>query len=321
MEALEPASTSFLMAEALEPDNVEAQYYLGIVAERFMDFEEALSRYRRAADLDDADAQYVVAAAEMLIELDRLDEAEAYLDSRRLSFEHSAGVRQTLGHIALLRGNTEKAVELFNEARLLAPDDLGVLEDLTRAQIETGRFAEAEYNLSRLLAAEQNESRRDLKHLRARCLIEVDRPVEARSLLHELTTGPEGELDLRAWIALGQIAQQLNDAPGLRRAATRVVGIAPQRPEGYMFRALTHRKDGNLRKALAAVEQAVERRDDDPTPLVLRGLVQEELGMLDAAEFSYLAALGDDPENAAARRMLDWLETRRTVAGVDDEEG
>ena len=47
--------------------------------------------------------------AEMMIDSDQLDEAEAFLVERKADFEYSAGVRQTLGHICLLRGDAEKA--------------------------------------------------------------------------------------------------------------------------------------------------------------------------------------------------------------------
>ena len=46
------------------------------------------------------------------------------------NFPSSAGVRQTLGHIAMMKNDVKRAAELFNEARLLAPDDNGILEDL-----------------------------------------------------------------------------------------------------------------------------------------------------------------------------------------------
>ncbi len=80
---LEEARASFLSAETLDPTFVEAQYYLGIVHERFNDAEEALTRYQRAMQLDPANAQYVVAAGEMLVHLGRVDEAERMLEQHR----------------------------------------------------------------------------------------------------------------------------------------------------------------------------------------------------------------------------------------------
>ena len=104
-----------------------------------------------AAQLDPASPQYSLAAAEMMIDQCHLDQADDFLRARGPAFEHVAGVRQTLGHIAMMRGEHEAAAAFFNEARLLAPDDKAILEDLVRAQVAIGQYAQAEFNLTRLL--------------------------------------------------------------------------------------------------------------------------------------------------------------------------
>ncbi len=100
---------------------MDAQYYQGVIAERVDRKDEALTRYTKAAELDGTNPQYAVAAAEMMIDLGRVKDAERYLLERRAAFDNNAGVRQLLGHLALINGQADKAVELLNEARLLAP--------------------------------------------------------------------------------------------------------------------------------------------------------------------------------------------------------
>lgn len=298
---LESALLCFQQAEALNPDAVEAHYYQGIVLERFQQPEKALVKYQKAAELEPSNAQYVVAAAEMMVDLNRLDEAEQYLTSRSASFEHNAGVRQTLGHIAMLRGDAKKAVELFNQARLLAPDDPVVLEDLIHAQIMTGQFAEAEFNLGRLLKAPSNKDRRDLQHLRAKCLTRLDRPLEAREILIALTSDDAGQKDVDAWIELGAVSYTLKDQNRLRMAAARVMALAPARHDGFTLRALWQRRGGDLNGALESLAKAVERRGTAIEPLMLQGLVLQELGRDSEARAVFAAVLAEDPNNESAR--------------------
>ena len=104
MSELDGALDSLHTGEALAPENTDAQYYLGLVYERLASYDEALTHYQAAAELDPEEAQYVVAAAEMFIDAGRVDEAEEYILSRRDRFDHNAGVRQTLGHIAMMQG-------------------------------------------------------------------------------------------------------------------------------------------------------------------------------------------------------------------------
>src|SRR5262245_15596704 len=103
MSDIEKASQAFANAEGLDANNVDVWYFQGILNERIGKTEEALRRYMGAAERDPSNAQYVIATTEMLMQLDHLDEAAAFIEARADTFEHSAGVQQVLGHIAMLK--------------------------------------------------------------------------------------------------------------------------------------------------------------------------------------------------------------------------
>jgi Flp pilus assembly protein TadD len=317
----EESMASLGKAEVLDPEDVDTQYFLGVAYERIGEKESAMERYQRAAELDTARAVYAVAAAEMLIDIGRTDDAETYLKDRLDLYRHNAGIRQTLGHIAMMRGDAEQAATWFTEARFLAPEDPGVQEDLARAELASGRFAEAEFNLAELLRNEEFAPRRDLQHMRARCLVEVDRPVEARDVLVSLTETEGGEKDLDAWIQLGHVSYQLRDMARVRRAAGRVIALAPQRSEGYLLRALQQRGTGDLEGAMASLDLAIQRSNTDPTPLILRGLIAQQADMPGLARSSFEAAQKLDPQNESVSRMIAALDAQyaETFATVPDD--
>jgi tetratricopeptide (TPR) repeat protein len=323
--AMDEAMDALRRAESVDPASHDAKYYLGIAHERILDRAAALTYYRAAAELDPANAQYAIATAEMMMETGDLAGAREFLESRGPTFRHHAGVRQTLGHTALLQGDRARAAEMFNEARLLAPDDTQIAEDLARVLIDLGDFAQADIHLSRLLREaaeapatentritradgrpvkrEPAPTRRDLLALRALCLAKLDRPVEARDLLLQLTRPPEGDNDVNAWIALGEVSFVLRDQSRLRQSASRVVGLAPQRPEGHTLRALAARSAGDLPAAVVAARRAAELRPDADT-LTLLGLLQHESGDVDAARqtLGNAARLGG-PDSPASRAL------------------
>jgi Flp pilus assembly protein TadD len=303
MGNIEQASASFKEAQTIDPKTVEAPYYQGILAERLGRTQEALTLYLQANELDPSAPQYVLAASEMMIDLGELDRADAFLREHRENFENNAGLRQTLGHIAMIRGQPEQAIELFHEARLLAPDDGAILEDLVRAQIATGRFAQAETNLARLLSNEENASRRDLMHMRVQCLLQLRRPVDARNVLLTLTTGNEGAADLEAWMALGKVAFELRDQSRLRDAAARVISLAPERPEGFVLRALNQRRAGQLGQARENLITALSKQMDVST-LLLLGSVCQDMDRTDEARRAFARALELDPSSVEARSLL-----------------
>jgi Flp pilus assembly protein TadD len=314
MGDLAGAIRSLEHAESLNPSNVDAQYFLALTHERASDKPRALARFMRAAELDPANPQYLVAAAETLVDLGRVAEARTLLESHLDSLGHAPGVVQTLGHVALIEGDAERATELFGEGRLLAPGDQGIIEDLARAQMLVGDFAQAEYNLATLLEKPGAASRRDLKHMRAQCLLKVGRPVEARAILLALTNDAAGQSDLRAWIELGNVAFELRDMNRVRQASQRVQALAPDRSEGHLLRALWQRHRGDLPAALQSANLAVERRGAEISPLLLRGLIQREMGDLSGARASFRLAQTDQPENAQIRTLLALVESEQLAA-------
>ncbi len=311
---LEGALKSIDAALALDEKFTDAHYYKGIVLERFSMPDLALEAYRKAFETDPTNPQYLVAGAEMLIDAGRLDEAEAVLTEARRGFEHNAGVRQTLGHIQMIRGESREAVTLFSEASLLAPDDLGLQEDLARAQVASEMFAEADTTLRRLLAKQDKSPRRDLMQLRVKCLLELNRPVEARTALLRLTSDEQGETDVPSWILLGNVSLLLGDEHRLRECGQRLIAMAPERPEGYGLLAIWQRTAGHPEAAAKTIERAASLGVADASTLVLQGLIYQDLGRTDAASRSFAAALERDPSSRDARRLLE--RSRAVTSGM-----
>lgn len=300
---MEQAFKSLARASELDPSNAEAPYYTGIAYERIAQPQKAMEYYSKAADLDPENAQYAIATAESMTDIGQIEEAEKYLTTRQGAFEHNAGIRQTLGHIATMRGDHARAAALLNEARLLAPDDLGITEDLVRAQIATGKYNDAEFNLTKMLQSPTLADRRDLQHLRVRCLVEVDRMLEARELAIKLTQGDVGQSDVESWIQLGNISYVLKDSIRTKQAAARVVALAPDRAEGYVMQGLHYRREGNLEHARISFQRAAQIQPDSET-LVMLGLVQRDLNQTGAARQSFAEAVKQNPNDPTASQLL-----------------
>jgi tetratricopeptide (TPR) repeat protein len=279
-----------------------------VIYERVGQHSDALARYKRAMEIDSGNAQYVVAAAEMLINQRRLDEAESLLTERRQFLQYNPALRQTMGHIATLRGDHRRAVELYREALLLAPGDPAITEDLIQAHMFCAQFADAESLLGKLLAKDDNKARRDLKSLRARCLMALDRPVDARTILQDLTTDAEGSADLRAWIDLGNVAAILKDRATLRQCSQRVVAMAPDRFEGHLLRAMNARLDNRPDNALQAADQAIARSGQDVSPYVFKAIVLQDQQRFAEARDTLARAQQIDPSSqqvAALKASVD----------------
>ncbi len=316
---LEEARNEMVTALELDPTFVDAHYYLGVIYERVNQPAEAMQSYKKAMELDSANAQYVVAAAEMLISKNDLASAESLLNERKQFLQYNPALRQTMGHIAALRGEHAQAAQFFEEALLLAPGDQAITEDLIQALLASRQFADAESHLAKLLDKSENADRRDLRYMRARCLMALNRPVEARDILQQLTSAKEGSADLRAWVDLGNVAAILKDKATLRQTMQRVQAMAPDRPDGFMLRAMYCRLDNRPADALSAINQAVARAGDDATPLVFKSIVLQDLGRIGEARATLAQARQLDPNNLQVTALLNQIEGGgTTVTGHPD---
>ncbi len=160
-------------------------------------------------------------------------------------------------------------------------------------------------NLSTLLSeAEEDETRRDLEHMRARCLLALDRPVEARQVYHALTRGQQGQGDVEAWIGLGNVSFTLSDNRTLRQAASRVVALDEARHEGYALTAMWFRRQGDNDGALQSIRDALRVSPREANLLAFEGMVLMEMGEYAQARQSLAAATQLAPRREVFQRML-----------------
>ncbi len=319
MGELSGAIRSLNEAEAIDPQDPDTQYYLGVVFERLNRPQDALVHFKNACELDDYSASHAVAAAEMMIDLDRLDEARSYLLSIPMANDN-AGIRQTLGQIALIENDTALAEKHLSDARLLAPDDQQILEQLVHAQLLNANYREAERNLDLLLSRFDNKDRRDLKLMHAQALVGTGRPVEARTLYQELISGKQGQSDIESWVGLGQTSLMVHDTRTARRAASRIVALSPNSSEGYVLWAMIHHDAGDIESASISINDAIDRNNTDAELFAFRAMIERDMGHADRALASANRAAQLDPDNPQYSRFASFLQKAvvATAPGADE---
>jgi len=264
---------------ALDAGSHELHYYRGILHERMGDFRLATTDYEAAMALEPSQLQYVIAASETLVSLGDLDGAEALLKRSNDRFGHAAGLKQALGHIALMRDDLTAASSYFSQAKVLDPKSATIDEDLARVLIEQERFIEARYTLSQLLSRPTHSERRDLRLMHARTLIETDEPVLARDLLMDITRENAGAAEITAWRLLIDVALMLEDDYLLERASDRLIASTPREPDGYLARAMWQRRQGKFEDAMASADLASRHASDDDRVRVMREIIAHDLAL------------------------------------------
>jgi tetratricopeptide (TPR) repeat protein len=114
----------YRVAAGLEPDSAGLQHSAGVMAMAAGEFAAALGSFDRAAELDPLRPQYPLFAAQVLIQLERYDEAERRLEAVLELDPDEPLAHASLAVVAMERRDFDDAVGHIAEARAIAPDDL-----------------------------------------------------------------------------------------------------------------------------------------------------------------------------------------------------
>jgi Flp pilus assembly protein TadD len=234
--------------------------------------ERAFGSFRRAADGEPLDPDYVYILGTALADRGRHAEASAaFQDAIALDRTH-APYFVALGVSRWHLGRHDEAAEAFEEALALAPGDGPALNGLGVARLGQGRAAEAAALLDRAAAQED-----------------------------------AWEPAVNAAVARWRTADRAGALAALRAAAQRWPdGVAVLRPFGRALAAT-----GALPEALAVFQRVGRLAPDDPASPLDRGDVLHRLGRVDEADAAYAEALrldpralADRPESHDARRAI-----------------
>ena len=135
--------------------------------------------------------------------------------------------------------------------------------------------------------------------LKARCLVQASRCIEARPLYRSLCTQlPHDEM---LWTELGWLSWMIKDWRGLRDAAEQVTSLNPDASQGWMLLAVAERADDALAQAETYLMKAVNCSDAESLSWVILSRVRmqqgDESGAADAmtTASSMDAALAEHP--------------------------
>jgi len=289
---------------AIEQDDKlsEPWYFLGIIYQRWSEDEQSHINYMRAADLEPDRAQYLLAAVEMLVAMQRYEEADGLLISRIRKFEHHPAMRHLLGQIAALKGDLNKAVQYYEEASLLQPDDMHLLSELAHMQFMADRIPECLSVIERIEYSGHVLDRL-LKRTKARCLMHSHRALEARPIYKELIASREN--DVMLWEEAGLRAWSIEDWRGLNKCGQRVSALAPNRSRGWVMLAVAHRSAGRYDESEANLLKAVACQDADALCWVLLAKLRERNGDLTGSMEAWQSATDLDDSLSGPSRLGD----------------
>lgn len=274
------AEACFENARRLDPDEFRWAYYSAWLANETGRAQLALDHFEHARELQPDYPPLTLRMADLWLDLDELDQAEAAY--REISSEPGleAAALFGLGQIALLRRDHKTAIEYFTAALDFDPEATRIHYPLAQALRATGRNDEARAQLA--LRGDRLPAVKDpfVTELKA---------MKSRAVLHFL----------RAMKAIHK-----HDYPAAREAFSQGLKLEPDNATARVSFARTLYLTDHRDAARRELETAVSQQTDNVLGLFLLGVMAEEEGDSAMATRYYLQVLDHAPAHGGAHFYL-----------------
>lgn len=303
---LQPAHRQLTEALVQDPSNAEADYLLGVVLQRWQKPQEALACYEAARAKQPEELAYLLAAAETLVTLDRVDEALGILQPRVVFFENSAAIRDAVGQLLFQKGRYGESIAMLRQASVLSPNNRSIREHLALALFHGGEHREAIEVLVELTSEEPYASRSDLLLALGECYMNVSRPREARAVFDRATQLEPGSAAV--WMRLGKAALELSDLRRAELSLRKALSLEGSNAEAHLMMGYLRLQQDRFAEALSSFNKAAALDRTDTVALCMIGYVLEKMDRPAQAMNYYAQALKLKPNDELASRLM---------AGVD----
>ncbi len=309
------------LAERRDPSYAPLHFHLGRSLLDSSDPAAAVDAFRRAIELERADANYQVGLGRALRQAGRLEEAATALRAALVLDPQHAGAHQLLGLTLRALGDDAGANDHLSQVRRYSVEVvrdpwLGGAQrnaasvethlEWARSYISAGRLESAVKLLSGLAAAHPDRAEvfRRLGEAQVRSG-EADGAADAYA--RAVAIEPY-DLDTRT--ALADILLQQGDLAGAQEAVSFVLATEPDDPNALTVAAAILVRRGRAGEAAARLQSVLDRRGDLAGAHFWMGEAMMALDRPEDARRSYERVVQLQPDSAAARQRLQSLAGR-----------
>jgi tetratricopeptide (TPR) repeat protein len=286
-----------------QPDHAEVAYLLGVAYEKDHKYPEALDQYQLAHALDPANAAAVVAAGEVLVSTEQVDQAQQLLEANMELATSEPAMFELAGRVAMMRKEYDKAARYYQHACDQTGGNVRYRESLARALFQGEQFAQAEEAIMILLATDGYQPPAWVATMLGDSRMALGKMLQARDAYQQ--AAKINENSAQVWVNLSKAYLALNDYPRATQSARRALSLETQNADAAMLLGYSQLRDSKPNAAVATLRQAVQAHDDNSMLHTLLGQAYAAVGNRSQAKGCYERALELDPTNSLARELLE----------------
>jgi len=295
-------------AIAVRPGVTAFHNNLGNALKARGDLAAAEKSYRKALALDSRNADASLNLGVLMEEQRRFDDARSAYDRALQHAPNLVAAQIGLGNVLAALGDAERALEVLKKAVSAAPQHAPAHTAYANALMHLGRRDEAKAGFVRALALDPDSPDAHFNlgnwYLKGREFVPA-----VDHLKHSLALKP-GQPD--ALNNLGLALAELTELEPAKENFLRAIALDPAYADAHFNLGNLLAGENLHPQAIECFDRAIALQPDLARTFHNRGASQEKLGLLEAAESSYRAAIAADP---AYRDVLSNLGLLLTVRG------
>ena len=286
---------------ATSPDMVDGWMMLGYARSLNGKYDLSNAAYDRALDMGANPKDVLLRKAYNCRKLDDPRRTRQCFEAL-LALEKSPEILVQFGAFESATENYAEALRLFTEALEMKPDDLEVIDAITRVEEKRGDSAQLKYWLEKGLAVEPANTR-FLKRLSLVYLNEQNYDLSVNYLKKLLAVDPENS---GAYRNMGIAYYQLGDKERAKAAFEKVKTFGGAMDGLYGPLADCYRSTGQRTAALAVIQEGIEQRDQEAWLYSVWGKLLEDEQDYDAAigKFAKAVELQEEPWSGYAKKQI-----------------
>lgn len=280
----------------------ELCYLLGVANEGLGKYPAALEEFHRSFELYPNSLDAVEAAAESLVAMGRVREAQEYLEAHMDKAPNDAGTFELAGRLAMILREYPKAAGYFHRAGDFDGKNQRYPEMLARAEFLAGQMSRAVAVLEEILSEKNYHSPVWVHLMLGDCHIAMGNGEKAENAYKSAAKICPEKPEIWANVAKAAlIQQQFNRAV---RFAEKALTLDSDNSNAAIVLGYTLIRQKQFAKAIEVLEPACRRNPKDTTLRCLLGQGYAAQGNNDQARRQYALGFRSDPTNSIARELL-----------------
>ncbi len=290
------------------PASSEVYYLLGVALEKRGRYEEALQSYRHAYAIDDSNISPVIAAAEVLVAMNRVQEAQLYIESYMVRAYDDPGMYEIAGRLAMMRNQYDKAADYFEQASDLDCRNVRYREALGRARFFSGNYRKALSVFEGLEEEKDYVAQAWLYTMQGDCCMALGRMQDALALYQQASRLDKTSPGI--WTSMAKAAMALNDAPRAILSARQALQLDANSLDAVIILGYALLKNHQTTRAISVLTQATSVHPDSSIIYCVLGMAHAQGGDFELASKCYSRALSIEPDNQLAKTLVEGGATR-----------